>query len=308
MSGVEPVQRERDTARPVRRRIGMRRRLLRSKVGQWVLRHRRELLTRREIRRQPHRFDEVETCCLFIGHVKSGGSLLAAVLDAHPDTAFADEMDVVAQVEAGLDREQIFTLLLRGAQREARGGRVTARRLTPYSLAVPEQWQGGYERLRVVGDSRAGPTTRALGEDVVRLARLRAVMGETRLVFVHVVRNPYESIGAMVRRSGRSVTNAVADHRQQCRRLAELRDRIPAQDLFTLRYEDFVIDPRRHLRELLTFLDLELSESYLEACSGLVRSEPVRERDLVRWEKRDLTEVGRVIARFDFLDGYGFER
>jgi hypothetical protein len=229
------------------------------------------------------------------------------VLDAHPDTAFADEMDVVAQVDAGLDREQILTLLLRGAQREARSGRVTARRLSPYSLAVPEQWQGGYERLRVLGDSRAGPTTRALGGDVLRLARLGAVMGETRLAFVHVVRNPYESIGAMVRRSGRSVANAVADHREQCHRLAELRDRIPAQDLFTVRYEEFVADPRRHLRELLGFLDLEPSEAYLEACAGLVRPEPVRERALVRWEKRDLADVARVIERFDFLTGYEFE-
>jgi hypothetical protein len=308
MRALEPAQRARDATRPARRRIGIRRSMLRSKAGRWVLRHRRELLTRREIRRQPHRFDQVETCCLFIGHVKSGGSLLGAVFDAHPDTAFADEMDVVAQVEAGLGREQIFTLLLRGAQREARSGRVTARRLTPYSLAVPEQWQGAYERLRVVGDSRAGPTTRALGDDVVRLVRLRAVMGETRLVFVHVVRNPYESIGAMVRRSGRSVTNAVADHRQQCRRLAELRDRIPVQDLFTLRYEDFVADPRRHLHELLAFLDLEPSESYLEACVGLVQPEPVRERDRVRWSAQDLTEVGEVIEQFDFLTDYEFQR
>jgi hypothetical protein len=302
-----PRQQWPDT-RSERGRVGLQRRLRRSRMGKRVLHRRRELLTRREVRRQPHRFDGVQTCCLFLGHVKSGGSLIGSMLDAHPDTVLADEMDVVAQVDAGLDREQIFTLLLRGARRQARSGRVTARRLTPYSLAVPGQWQGEYERLRVVGDSRAGPTTRALGDELLRLAQLQAVMGETRLAFVHVVRNPYESIGAMVRRSGRTVENAIADHREQCRRLMTLRDRIPAQDLLMVRYEAFVADPRRHLYELLAFLDLEPSESYLEACAGLVRAEPVRERDRVRWSARDLAEVGGVIEQFDFLTGYGFQR
>jgi hypothetical protein len=260
------------------------------------------------VRRQPHRFDGVQTCCLFLGHVKSGGSLIGSMLDAHPDTVLADEMDVVAQVDAGLDREQIFTLLLRGARRQAREGRVTARRLTPYSLAVPGQWQGEYERLRVVGDSRAGPTTRALGDELPRLAQLQAVMGETRLAFVHVVRNPYESISAMVRRSGRTVENAIADHRDQCRRLVALRDRIPAQNLLMVRYEAFVADPRGHLHELLAFLGLEPSESYLEACTSLVRAEPVRERDRVRWSAHELAEVRGVIEQFDFLTGYEFQR
>jgi hypothetical protein len=299
-----------DPRPPVQRRHLLRvpRSVRTTAAGQRLLAHHRRRSTRREVRRHPERFAQVTTCCLFIGHVKSGGSLIGAMLDAHPRAVLADEVDVVAQVEAGLDREQIFTLLLRGARREARGGRVTARRLEPYSLAVPGQWQGRHERLEVIGDTRAGPTTRRLGDDLGRLERLRTVVGDTRSTFVHVVRNPYEPISAMVRRSGRSVDDAVADHREQCRRLDELRVRIPGQDLFTSRYEDLVADPRGHLRALLAFLGLVADDGYLDACAALVRPAAVRERDRIDWTEAQRDEVAATIAAHGFLDGYGYDR
>jgi hypothetical protein len=298
-----------DPRPPVQRRGILRvpRSVRRSATGRRLLARRRHRLTRREVRRHPDRFAQVTTCCLFIGHVKSGGSLVGAMLDAHPRAVLADEVDVVAQVEAGLDREQIFTLLLRGARREARDGRVTARRLEPYSLAVPGRWQGRYEQLEVIGDTRAGPTTRRLGDDPERLDRLRAVVGDRRLAFVHVVRNPYEPIGAMVRRSGRTISDAIDDHRGQCRRLDELRARVPAGDLLTLRYEDLVADPRRHLAGLLAFLGLEGDDGHLDACAALLRPEAVRERDRIDWTRAQRDEVGATIAAHDFLAGYGYD-
>jgi hypothetical protein len=290
------------------RRRGVPRSLRRNRVGRWALARRRHLLTRRELRRDPQRFQEVGTCCLFIGHVKSGGSLLGAMLDAHPATAVADEVDVAAQVAAGLDREQIFTLLVRGARREASGGRVTARRLDAYSLAIPGQWQGRHDRLELVGDSRAGPTTRALGESPEQLARLWEVMGDTRVAFVHVVRNPYEPISAMVRRSGRPLSDAIADHRAQCRRLVVLRRHLASGDLHTVRYEDLVADPERQVRDLSRFLDLEASPSFVTACIGLLHEQPVRERDRIAWRPDDIAAVAETIARYDFLAGYRYDR
>ena len=69
--------------------------------------------------RNPERFAATDVLCVFIGHVKSGGSLLGAMLDAHPDALVSDEVGVLKYLEAGFSREQIFHLIEKGSRREA---------------------------------------------------------------------------------------------------------------------------------------------------------------------------------------------
>ena len=47
---------------------------------------------------EPTTFRDVETFCFFVGHTKSGCSLLGALLDAHPDAIVADEADALRYV------------------------------------------------------------------------------------------------------------------------------------------------------------------------------------------------------------------
>jgi len=282
--------------------------LVATPPGRWALTRRRHVAARAEARVDPDRFTSLETCCLFLGHTKSGGSLLGAMIDAHPAAAVADEIDVVAQLGAGLTASEVFHLLVRGARREAATGRVTARRLEPYSLAVDGQWQGRHGRLRVVGDSRGGPTTRALGDDPARLDDVRAALAPVRVAFVQMVRNPYEPISAMVRRSGRSLTDAVADHRAQCRRLVDLHRRIPYDDLHLVRYERLVADPEGELAAVFAFLGLPADPPVVAACAATVRPAPVRDRDRIAWTSAARDAVADTIAANDFLAGYGFDR
>jgi hypothetical protein len=250
------------------------------------------------------RFGDVETLCIFLGHVKSGGTLIGALLDAHPNAAVADEIDVLRYLTAGFSREQIFDLLLKGARREARKGRVTGRRLGPYSLAVPTQWQGRYDVLRVIGESRAGPTTRRFGHDPRLLPRLCERMGHVRTRFIHVVRNPYDPIAAMIVRGRRSFEDASSDYARQCRTLLELRERIDPEDLLTVRYEGFVRAPREGLERVCAFLGLEGSHDYLAACARTVDPMFRPERHRIEWRPQDVDAVRALIEQIPFLGRY----
>lgn len=289
------------------------RRLTRSRAGSRLLGSRsyraadtarRFVSTSLQSARDPGRFRDVETICIFVGHVKCGGTLIGALLDAHPDAVLADEMDVLRYLSAGFRREQIFDLLLKGSRREARKARVTARRLVPYSLAVPVQWQGRYEVLRVIGESRAGPTTRRLGREPWLLPRLYERMNGVRPRFVHVVRDPFDPIAAMIVRGKRSFTDASSDYSRQCRTLLELRERIDPEDLLTVRYEDFVRGPQKSLRRVCEFLGLEASDDYLEACASIVDPTFRPERRLVEWRPEQIEAVRTMIEQTPFLDRY----
>lgn len=257
--------------------------------------------------RQPNLFQDVKTFCMFIGQVKSGGTLLGALLDAHPNVVLADEIDVLHYVAAGFSREQIFHLLRKGARREALRGRVTARRLTPYSLAVPGQWQGRHQTIRVIGDSKAGPSTRQFGQEPQLLGRLQAMMVSVDLRLIQVIRNPYDPISAMMVRSGRSFENAIDHYFDYCQTLAKLRDRLPASSLTAVYYEEFVQQPRQKLAALCQFVGVEAHDSYLEACASIVQPTPHRYRQQVAWTPYWIGIVRDRMIPFDFLSGYTYE-
>lgn len=279
-------------------------RLLASRSYRAVDTARRFAATSIQTARHRERFRDVETLCVFIGHAKSGGTLLGALLDAHPDVVLADEIDVLRYVAAGFRRDQIFHLLVKGSRREAQKGRVTARRLDPYSFAVPGQWQGRHRELRVIGESRAGPTTRRLGREPDLLPRLSQRMDGVRPRFIHVVRHPMDPIAAMVRRGRRTFDDAISDYGRQSRTLLELRRRIDPGDLLTVRYERFVREPVESLRASCTFLGLEPEEGYVNACAAIIDPSFRRERDTVEWQEGHLERVRALISRTPFLDGF----
>lgn len=256
--------------------------------------------------RDPQLFASVRTCCLFLGTVKSGGTLIGAMLDAHPRAVIADETDPLRYLEQGFRRDQIFHLLAKTAHREALKGRVTARRLEPYALAIPGQHQGMADRPVVVGDSRAGPTTRRLAEDAQLVARWQALLGDVDDRYIHVVRNPFDPIAAMVRRGQRSFTNAIDDYAAQCARVTRLREHLTGARVLTVRYEDLVADPSGQLRSLCGFLGLDAPPGYLADCADLIDPSRTPERHTVTWPSDAVVAVEALSDAVPFLLGYAY--
>jgi hypothetical protein len=54
---------------------------------------------------------------MFVGHNKSGTSMVGSLLDAHPEVILSDEADALDYVRAGFSREQIFHILLGQSRR-----------------------------------------------------------------------------------------------------------------------------------------------------------------------------------------------
>lgn len=257
--------------------------------------------------RQPELFRDVQTFCMFIGHTKSGSSLFGSLLDAHPDIILADEADALRYVAEGFHKEQIFHILLKGSHREAMKGRVTARRLDPYSLAVPDQWQGKYRALKVIGDSKAGPSVRRLAREPELLHEVQRVMKGVDTRFIHVIRNPYDPISVMMVRGQRTFENAVEHYFEYCETLIALRQQLDSSNLIAVRYEEFVQQPERRLGDLCRFLGVAADDEYLRACAGILHKSPVRSREMVTWQPEWIDVVQERIGQVDFLVGYCYE-
>ena len=103
-------------------------------------------------------YDGVETLVLFIGHARSGHSLIGAILDAHPEIIIPHEYNLIKnwsefklKSSSGLKTRVLFALHALSRFQAMFGNRAASRRSGGgYSYSVPGQWQGTYkERVKV---------------------------------------------------------------------------------------------------------------------------------------------------------------
>ena len=249
-------------------------------------------------------FEDVETFCMFIGYPRSGHSLVGSLLDAHPNAAIAHELNALECVEKGLDREHIFQLVLENSRRVAKSGR----RWEGYGYKVPNQWQGRFERLQVIGDKKGGASTRKLSSTPGILRRLLDII-DAEIKFIHVVRNPYDNISTMFehRHHNQSLRSVIEDYLFLCATNSKIRERIGGDQVFDLRHEALVEAPEVLLGYLCNFLGLEPVKDYLEDCASLVFDSPRKTRYEVQWSAGTIAAVQKGIDHHEFLRGYSYE-
>jgi len=269
---------------------------------------RRFLTTYYQCQRQPDQFRSVRTVCAFLGHGRSGSTVVAALLDAHRHVILADRISLVGYLSAGFRREQLFRILLqnsgfvtsRGRQKGGRDGRT-------YSYAVPGQWQGRYEDLQVIGSRNAGPFTRRIGDDPRLLDLLQQSMEGLSLRFIQVVRNPFDVISTMFIRSGRELMDGIRAYFTRCEAINRVEEQMGSSAILRVRHEDLLNQPRPSLIGMCDFLGLDTPDDYLDACSSILYKSPVATRSKVAWTPDLIQEVHHRIQEFPFLKGYSFD-
>lgn len=259
-------------------------------------------------RQKADQFQDVEYYCLFVGHARSGGSLLGALVDAHPNAVIADEVDIFPYLEAGFAREQVFHILLERSQHQASQGRSKAGRETPHSFFVPDQWQGRYESLQVIGNRKAGISTQHLRRNPDSYDQLRRLLGDKiNLKVIFSVRNPFDTVSTMHIRSGRELLNGIDNYFSNCSTIEVLRKSLPSTDFLAVRHETLLLDPATELKEICRFLGLPALPDYIQACSSILYQAPARSRSKVNWSPELIETVNARIGQYEFLQGYSFE-
>jgi Sulfotransferase family len=255
---------------------------------------------------QPHVF------CMFIGCPRSGHSLIGSLLDAHPQMAIAHELDVLRFVRAHFSRRQLFQLILDNVQLAAKAGRVQTGYSGPgagrveYSYAVPNQWQGKWQELKVVGDKKAGESTKRLGakpellDDLTETVRLP-------LRLIHVFRNPYDNISTMASRRSVELSVAIRSYFSRCKTVAGISEGLPEGQVHHLSHESFIDDPEQRLAEVCRFLEVPAERRYLQDCARIVYPAPHASRLDAPWTSDLIRGVEKEMARFPFLEGYTFD-
>lgn len=253
-------------------------------------------------RRQREVFHSVERYCMFVGHPRSGHSVVGSLLDAHPEAVVSHELDALRYFQSGFRPDQLFALILEKTAADAAAGRLQG----DYQYAVPGQWQGRWSTLRVIGDKMGGRSTLRMLDDPELLTRLRQAL-DVPLRIVHVVRNPFDNITTIHLKDPTTTLPDVVDlYFRRCEGVVQTKRETSSEELLDLRHEDLLTDTAGFMRSLCGFLDLKAEDSYIEACAGILFDAPKQTRTKIDWPPQLIAQVEERIARYPFLEGYTF--
>jgi len=252
--------------------------------------------------------DAVNTFCLFVGHGRSGHSIVGALLDAHPNVILSDETDILKYLIAGFGRKQLYRTLIFRSQKQARiQRRKSGLNGKFYSYSVPGQWQGKFKRLQVIGDSKASVTTKRLYKNPNLLEQLKKCTG-VALKVVHVVRNPFDNISTISIQESISLESAMRGYFYNCEAVMEIRKYLTPEELIVVHHEELIASPKDFLIKLAHFIGVHPSEDYLNACSNIIYKSPSKTRHKVSWEMNMINAVEKEVSRFDFLAHYSYDK
>jgi sulfotransferase family protein len=252
-------------------------------------------------RRHRDEFDRVRSFCLFVGYPRSGHSIVGAILNAHRHAVIAHELNASPLILAGCSRDELYSRILARARWFAMRGNPAH-----HPLDVPNQWQGRFEELRVIGDKRGGAVARSIAEHPDFLDRLRSLVG-VPIRLIHVVRDPFDNIAAISKLRGFSLAESADYYFLHCEATSRLGTLCEAAELITIWHEDMIGEPVAALTELCAFLGLERYPGYIEDAAAVLYTEPSRAGRKVAWPPGLIEDIERRARAHRFLDGYAFE-
>ncbi len=245
----------------------------------------------------------VERFCLFMGAPRNGHSLIGALLDAHPEMLIAHELGVPKYKVAHFSKRQIELLLIANSKHHALRGRQHIH----FSHAVPDQWQGRYQNLRVLGDKHGEGFLLSIGARPWLADALKDSLNPC--YFIHVIRNPYDAIASMVsnRKRAHSVDSAIAYFESLYETLSSFSAKLQPGQLHEIHFEQFLDQPKKELERACNFLGVEAGPEYLESCISIVLEEPEDHRGLVQWDRSSQQKLDALISKHPFLSKYTSE-
>jgi hypothetical protein len=256
--------------------------------------------------------DRLAVFCCFVGHGRSGGTLVGALLNAHPNVVMSNELNALRRLRLGLTGRQLERLIYLVSRRQvARGSQGGG----GYTYAVPNQWQGRHHELKVIGDRKAGATAHEILLHPESLDTLQRKIGLAKK-FIHVVRNPFDTITTTYRKTsplhGESVdahlNREVRNYFARCAAVARIEVMFGTGSIHFLYHERLTSDPHGELQRTCEFLEVESFPDYLNDCASIIRATPHESRKTLIWTERQSAAVLRGMADFHWLADYHSSR
>ncbi|XP_065896154.1 uncharacterized protein [Dysidea avara] len=281
----------------------------------------------------PSVIDEVETFIFFLGHARSGHSIVGSILDAHPHVVIAHEAKLFSRMIENLphyyNKSVIFNELWNNSYHSSVAGlRTEADKALKkgYTLSIDGLYQGTYvSSVQVIGDKDGGKTAAMFLRNPQNWDQVFSKIKSTvdiPIKVIHVIRNPYDNIATMLiyKTSGLRITevkhsdkvykldsSAVREKTDKYFMLFQAIQEAKGKynlDLLEVHGKDLIGNPKDSILKMCNFLGVSCSESYLETCANKLFPSESKTRYKIKWDDHLISYVQQYIMKYDSLKRY----
>lgn len=242
-----------------------------------------------------------EKFALVVGNARSGTTIAGAIIDSHPQMLCANELSASATFWRGIDRDKILDNIIDNCRLNCHNNRPSENYL--YGIKTDKKYA---RDIAVIGDKIWNPALLLMAGQRDLLASLQDQMG-AQVVLIHCVRNPFDVIATMHRRSGASLRDRLGWYIMHCEAIQIIIER-EEQPIFLLRHEELIEDPRGTSRRLFEWLGYPTVEEHLKSIQARVFPTPHQTRGEVVWSSDLIHALEKLCDRFAFLREYQCEQ
>ena len=282
--------------------------------------------------------DGVKIFVSFLGHPRSGHSIVASLMDSHPHMVISHEFNLFGSLSNRSltpTKSKIFNALWENTITSTvnNGSRTELESKKGYTLFVDGLYQGKYvDHIDVIGDKKGVSTTGMLlkkpDEWLYCFNIVKSLAGTLKVI--HVIRNPYDNIATMIlfttisakhfvrlkasnntskissKIDSTTIENNIKKYFSMFKAIADARKRYKL-DIIEIHGKDLISNPRGILLKMCNDLRVTCSDNYLEICSNKIYKTESKTRYMIQWTNDQLQEIQQNIEKFSSLRGYSFD-
>ena len=255
------------------------------------------------------RYRDITSYVVFIGYPRSGSSIVGSLLDAHKNIALSHELNILNYHKKGYSRKQLLYLTERNAELSAKNNRISS----GYKGKVEGQFNGQVDTLLLLGDKKAGGTTKMLMHSPDLILELQKRL-ELPVKALHCVRNPFDMIttqayGGNEKKellNAEKIQQSIAFFFEKADTVQKIIDQ-GKNDVYTLRHEQLVANSENELKALFDWLGIECEQEYLSACKDKLYMSPHKSRKTYNWSEEEVAVVEKRLKEYTFFSEYSFK-
>ena len=237
-------------------------------------------------------FDSLKTFCFFVGGRRSGKSIVANLIDAHPQAIIANNYNILEIIDrAGVKRNNLLPVMALSSLQNRRSER-------PDFISVkrgvyPIKLEGQFKKdplIQVMGDNLWSSNIFFKDYSADKITQRVEILKSSLAIpvkCIYLIRNPYDMIGGE--------PSLMVSFKKTLRGIKILKNLFKDQFL-PVYYEELLNNPETEFQRILDFLGLEFRDDYQSDVVDLLYKPSRKNKSGVIWFKGMEDKIEKMVG------------